>query len=54
MSINDIFWLFLMLTALQPVLRHNILNAARAHKIARLESQRTCARCHHATRLKMD
>jgi ClpP class serine protease len=40
MSINDIFWLFLMLTALQPVLRHNMLNAARAHKIARLESQR--------------
>jgi len=40
MSINDIFSLFLMLTALQPVLRHNMLNAARARKIARLESQR--------------
>ena len=40
MSMNDIFWLFLMLTALQPVLRHNMPNAARAHKIARLESQR--------------
>src|SRR5258705_7628392 len=40
MSINDIFWLFLMFAALQPVLRQNMLNAARAHKIARLESQR--------------
>ena len=40
MSINDVFWLFLMFSALQPVLRQQMLNAARARKIARLESQR--------------
>jgi ClpP class serine protease len=40
MSINDLFWLFLMFSALQPVLRQQMLNAARARKIARLEQQR--------------
>jgi ClpP class serine protease len=40
MSINDIFWLFLMFSALQPVLQQQLLNAARTRTIARLESQR--------------
>jgi ClpP class serine protease len=40
MSINDIFWLFLMFSALQPVLQQQLLNAARTRMIARLESQR--------------
>src|SRR6476646_6826102 len=40
MSINDIFWLFLMFSALQPVLQQQLLNTARTRTIARLESQR--------------
>jgi len=40
MSIGDIFWLFFMFTALQPVLRQRMMDAMRARKIARLESQR--------------
>jgi len=40
MSIGDIFWLFLMFTALQPVLRQRMMDAMRTRKIARLESQR--------------
>ena len=40
MSIGDIFWLFFMFSALQPVLRQRMMDAMRARKIARLESQR--------------
>jgi ClpP class serine protease len=40
MSVGDIFWLFFMLSALQPVLRQRMMDAMRARKIARLESQR--------------
>jgi ClpP class serine protease len=40
MSIGDIFWLFFIFTALQPVLRQRMLDAMRARKIARLESDR--------------
>jgi ClpP class serine protease len=40
MSITDIFWIFIMLTALQPVLRQQMMNAMRVRKIARLESIR--------------
>ena len=40
MSIGDIFWLFFMFTALQPVLRQRMMDAMRTRKIARLESQR--------------
>src|SRR6201985_770252 len=40
MSINDIFWLFFMFTALQPVLRQRLLEAMRTRKIAQLESER--------------
>jgi ClpP class serine protease len=40
MSIGDIFWLFFMFTALQPVLRQRMLDAMRTRKIAQLESQR--------------
>ena len=39
MSINDLFWLFLMFSALQPVLRQQMLNAARARKIAQVVSE---------------
>jgi ClpP class serine protease len=40
MSITDIFWLFIMLSAVQPVLRQQMLNAMRTRKLARLETER--------------
>jgi ClpP class serine protease len=40
MSIGDLFWLFFMFTALQPVLRQRMNDAMRARKIAQLETQR--------------
>ena len=40
MSIGDLFWLFFMLTAIQPVLRQRMLEAMRTRKIAQLEKQR--------------
>jgi ClpP class serine protease len=40
MSIGDLFWLFFMFTALQPVLRQRMLDAMRTRKIAQLERQR--------------
>jgi len=40
MSIGDIFWLFFIFTALQPMLRQRMLDALRTRKIAQLESQR--------------
>jgi len=36
----DIFWFFLMLTALQPVLRQKMLEAARQRMIAKIEKKR--------------
>jgi ClpP class serine protease len=41
MSIGDLFWLFFMFTALQPVLRQRMLDAMRTRKIAQLERQRS-------------
>src|ERR1700692_3675941 len=41
MSFNDLFWLFFMFTALQPVLRQRMLDAMRTRKIAQLERQRS-------------
>src|SRR6195256_4256809 len=40
MSFGDIFWLFFMVSALQPVLRQRMLEVMRARKIALLERQR--------------
>ncbi|MDB5405196.1 MAG: hypothetical protein JWL84_108 [Rhodospirillales bacterium] len=40
MTIVDIFWLFFMFSALQPVLRKRILEAMRMRKIAQLERKR--------------
>src|SRR3977135_536145 len=40
MSIGDLFWLFFMFTALQPVMRQRMLDAMRTRKIAQLETQR--------------
>ena len=40
MSIGDLFWLFFMFTAIQPVLRQRMLEAMRTRKIAQLEGQR--------------
>jgi ClpP class serine protease len=40
MDIISIFWIFLMLSALQPVLRQKILENARQKLIARLEKRR--------------
>src|SRR3954470_7768710 len=41
MSVGDIFWLFFMFAALQPLIRQRMLEAMRARKIAKLESQRS-------------
>jgi ClpP class serine protease len=40
MSVGDLFWLFFMFTAIQPILRQRMLEAMRARKIAQLEAQR--------------
>ena len=40
MSVLDIFWIFLMLSALQPIIRQSMLNAMRMRKIAQLERDR--------------
>jgi ClpP class serine protease len=40
MTFNDIFWMFFMFTALQPVLRQRMLEAMRTRKIAQLEGER--------------
>jgi ClpP class serine protease len=40
MDINQLFWLFLMLTALQPVIRQRMLEASRQRLLARLEQRR--------------
>jgi len=40
MSIADLFWLFFIITALQPVLRQRLNDAMRARKIAQIESER--------------
>lgn len=37
MSINDLFWLFFIFSALQPLLRQRLLEAMRTRKIAQLE-----------------
>ena len=34
MSISDIFWMFFMFTALQPVVRQQLMDAMRTRKIA--------------------
>jgi ClpP class serine protease len=39
-SIGDLFWLFFVFTAIQPVLRQRMLEAMRTRKIAQLERQR--------------
>ncbi|MFN3348571.1 SDH family Clp fold serine proteinase [Pseudorhodoplanes sp.] len=41
MSITDIFWLFFMFTALQPLLRQRMLEAMRTRKIAQIERDRS-------------
>ncbi len=40
MTIFDVFWIFFMLTALQPVLRQKMLEAARQRAIAKIEKER--------------
>src|SRR3979409_2045684 len=40
MSIGDLFWLFFMFSAIQPMLRQQMLEAMRARKISRLERDR--------------
>jgi ClpP class serine protease len=40
MSLGDLFWLFIMFSALQPVLRQRMRDAMRMRKIAQLERQR--------------
>jgi ClpP class serine protease len=40
MSIGDIFWLFFMFTAIQPLLRQRMLEAMRVRKINQIESKR--------------
>jgi ClpP class serine protease len=40
MTVADIFWIFFMLSALQPVLRQRMLDAMRMRRIAQLERAR--------------
>src|SRR5687768_17029159 len=40
MSVGDLFWLFFMFTAVQPMIRQRMLEAMRTRKIAQLESAR--------------
>src|SRR6202022_290661 len=40
MSFTDLFWLFFMFSAIQPVLRQRMLDAMRMRKIAQLERAR--------------
>src|SRR6266480_5243965 len=40
MSIGDLFWLFFMFSAIQPMLRQQMLEAMRTRKIAQLERKR--------------
>lgn len=40
MGITEVFWLFLMLSALQPVIRQKLLTAARLRLLRRLEGKR--------------
>ncbi|MBA2848887.1 hypothetical protein G4V39_01325 [Thermosulfuriphilus ammonigenes] len=40
MNVFDIFWLFFMITALQPILRQRFLEAARQRMIAKIEKSR--------------
>jgi ClpP class serine protease len=40
MSAMDVFWLFIMLTALQPVLKRHLLEASRRRLIAKIEEKR--------------
>ena len=40
MSIMDIFWIFFILSALQPVVQQRMLDAMRMRKIAQLERKR--------------
>lgn len=40
MSIGDLFWLFFIFSALQPVLRQRMLDAMRARKISQIEKER--------------
>lgn len=39
-SIMDFFWIFLMVSALQPIIRQKMLEAARQRMIARIEQKR--------------
>src|ERR1700704_7070318 len=41
MSISDLFWLFFVFTALQPVIRKHMMDAMRTRKIGQLERQRS-------------
>src|SRR5258707_15290056 len=40
MSVGDLFWIFFILSALQPVLRQRMLEAMRMRKIAQFERSR--------------
>jgi ClpP class serine protease len=40
MSVGDLFWLFFMFSAIQPMLRQQMLEAMRTRKIAQLERER--------------
>jgi ClpP class serine protease len=40
MSIGDLFWLFFMFSAIQPILRQRMLEAMRVRKINQIENQR--------------
>ncbi|RMF73097.1 MAG: hypothetical protein D6740_04365, partial [Alphaproteobacteria bacterium] len=41
MTVMDLFWLFFILSALQPVLQQRLLEAMRQRKIAQIERERS-------------
>ena len=56
MSFTDLFWLFFMLSAIQPVLRQRMLDAMRMRKIAQLErkrNSRVVLLVHHQETMKL-
>jgi len=41
MGVMDVFWLFFLLSALQPLIKRHLLDASRQRMIARIEQQRS-------------
>ena len=40
MSLTEVFWIFIAITALQPILKQKLLDASRLRLLTRFEKQR--------------